>query len=88
MKADQERNDPGSCINKALPDEMTFVLLGRDMTFARVVRYWCGERVRQGLNKWEDPQIKEALAAADAAQADHGRIRAILADQRKGQTNG
>lgn len=53
-----------SCINRALPSEMLFVLLGRDKAAPAAIRHWVSERVRLGLNKEGDAQIVGALNAA------------------------
>lgn len=51
---------PNSCWNKAKEDELVFVLLARDSAAPLAVRAWINERLKQGLNKPDDPQIKEA----------------------------
>lgn len=52
------------CMAKALPDEMTFVLLSRDGTAPATIRFWCKERIRTGKNLPTDDQISEALTCA------------------------
>lgn len=59
-----ELADPTSCMSRAEPDEMTFVLLGRDITAPATIRFWISERIRLGKNKPDDPQILEATTAA------------------------
>jgi hypothetical protein len=59
-----ELTNPNSCMSKAKDDEMTFVLLGRDMCAAKTIRFWAARRVLCGKNKRNDPQILEALACA------------------------
>jgi hypothetical protein len=48
-------------MSRARDDEMTFVLLGRDIAAPVAVRAWINERIRLGKNQPSDPQIKEAL---------------------------
>jgi hypothetical protein len=72
----QELTDPHSCMSRALPDEMTFVLLGRDITAPATIREWCRLRCLHGKNRPQDPQIREALACADAMEAQHGLRKA------------
>lgn len=56
-------------LNRARDDEPVFVLLGRDAAAAATVRQWVGIRLMMGKNRRNDPQIVEALAWADAADA-------------------
>lgn len=60
----RELTDPSSCMSRAKPDEMTFVLLGRDAAAPSAIRAWVEERIRLGKNIYSDPQIVEALASA------------------------
>ncbi len=69
LKRDELR-DPQSCLNRAGEDEMTFVLLGRDVAASAAIRAWISERIRLGKNRPDDPQIAEAAAAADAMSAN------------------
>lgn len=64
MKKRDELTNPNSCMSKAGPDEMTFVLLGRDVAAPVAIRAWVNERIRVGKNNADDPQIKEALDCA------------------------
>jgi hypothetical protein len=63
IKADELTN-PESCMSRALPNEMTFVLLGRDRCAPWVVRFWAILRVLWRKNRWNDPQIREAFECA------------------------
>ena len=56
----QEVADPQSCLNHAKPDEMLFVLLGRDPAAPAAIRAWIAERIRLGKNQPSDDQIYEA----------------------------
>lgn len=60
----EELSNPNSCMNRALPEEMTFVLLGRDIAASATIRFWVRERIRLGKNKLNDPQIVSALKDA------------------------
>ncbi len=85
MRKHLEERDETSCLNRAKPDEMLFVLLGRDVTASNVIRFWCYERVRLGKNQPLDPQIREAYACADAMERDR---LAALPDRRGPTTCG
>lgn len=61
----EELSNPKSCMSRAKDDEMTFVLLGRDVAAPAAIRSWAAERVRLGKNWIGDPQIVEALACAE-----------------------
>jgi hypothetical protein len=56
--------DATSCFNKAKDNEMVFVLLGRDLATPATIRAWVQARLKLHLNRSDDPQIQEALAAA------------------------
>lgn len=71
MLKSKELSEPSSCLNKARPDELIFVLLARDAAASSTVRHWVAERLRLGKNKAEDPQMIEALAWADRVQREH-----------------
>lgn len=64
MRKRDELQDPTSCLSKARNTEMLFVLLARDGCAPQTIRYWCKARVAAGKNRWDDPQIMEALACA------------------------
>lgn len=75
MTKTQELNNPQSCINRAMPNEMVFVLLARDPAAAQTIIFWCAERVRVGKNNPDDPEIIEALGVASIMQKQrHYRI--------------
>ncbi len=65
----EELTNPDSCMSHAEDNEMTFVLLARDQAAPQTIRYWCYERMRLGKNSMEDPQIQEALGAAEKMEA-------------------
>ena len=60
----KELTDPRSCMSRADDDEMTFVLLGRDLAAPDTIRFWVERRIALGKNKADDPQIVEALECA------------------------
>jgi hypothetical protein len=64
---------PYDCYKNAEPDEPLFVLLGRDVHAARLVRQWADTRaieIGRGLRPVEDlEQVKEAIECADAMQS-------------------
>lgn len=64
MLKHEELRNPNSCLSRAKPDEMVFVLLARDAAAPDTIRQWVYERIRTGKNKETDPQIQEALACA------------------------
>lgn len=64
MRADKEKSDSYSCLNKAYDHELIFVLLGRDKAAPFAIRCWCVYRWVSGMNDWNDPKIKEALRLA------------------------
>lgn len=64
----EELTNPRSCMSRAQDDEPTFVLLARDITAPGAIRAWCRRRIETGKNCITDPQIKEALALADAME--------------------
>lgn len=70
-KADNLSN-PDSCWNKALPEELVFVLLGRDPASVAAVLAWCSERVRTGKNQRGDAQITSAISWALDVAEQHG----------------
>lgn len=61
----RELSDPSSCMSRAKSNEMTFVLLGRDIAAPWTIRFWVVLRLLFRKNRYRDPQIVEALACAD-----------------------
>lgn len=68
MRKDRELIE--GCMAKAKDDEMTFVLLGRDVAAPATIRFWVNERIRLGKNVAEDPQIVEALECAKIMEGE------------------
>lgn len=66
-----ELANPSSCWNKAKIDHMLFVLIQTDLAAPETIRFWVKERIRLGLNKEEDTQLREALMVADYMEASH-----------------
>jgi hypothetical protein len=75
MRKRDELHDPNSCINRALDDELTFVLLARDPSAPVAIQAWVDSRLNHGKNKPSDPQIVDALRTADAMMIQREDIR-------------
>jgi hypothetical protein len=71
-----ELTDPQSCLNKALPDELIFVLLGRDEAAPHAIRCWVQERLRLGKNGPADSQVETALRLANEIEGKQRARRA------------
>jgi hypothetical protein len=69
-----EIENPASCLNKAKPFEMLFVLLGRDAAAPVAIRAWIDERIRLGKNSFDDDQIVEAEQCAVWMESFRGRL--------------
>ena len=70
MRRLDELNNLNSCLNKAMNEEMTFVLLGRDAAAPVAIRAWIAERVRLGKNRPDDAQILDAERCASIMEAE------------------
>lgn len=70
MRKRDEFEKLDSCLNRALPDELLFIILGRDIAAPATVRFWASERVRLRKNKWSDAKIIEALEWASEVAGD------------------
>lgn len=66
-----------SCLNKALMNEMMFILLARDPAAPAAIDAWILERVKLGLNRMSDDKIKSAIKCKDIMLEERKRI-AIL----------
>ncbi len=64
MRKSEELTSLESCMNKARPDEMTFMLLERDAAAPHAIREWIKKRIALGKNKPNDAKILEAEACA------------------------
>jgi len=62
-------------MSHAQDEEMTFVLLGRDIAAPSTIRFWVAQRLRLGKNLADDAQITEALTCASIMEQErvHGR---------------
>lgn len=69
MTKRENLTDENSCWSRALDDEEIFVLLERDAVMPSVIKFWAEERVRLGLNKEDDDQIKSALEIVERIYA-------------------
>lgn len=72
-----ELTNPQSCMNRAADDEMTFVLLARDSAAPHAIRCWVAERIGQGKNTADDPQIVEAMECARRMEQQRSTMRHI-----------
>lgn len=85
MRKFAEMSYPDSCMTKAKPEEMTFVLLGRDAAAPVAIMKWVEERIRLGKNTIDDEQIKEAVRCADIMENErtgHWQTPLVIAVQR------
>lgn len=73
MRKEQELSN--GCMAKALPGEMTFVLLGRDPAAPMAIMDWVRHRIAIGRNQPGDPQIIEALRCAETMMAERESVR-------------
>lgn len=83
MRKSEELKNPNSCMNRAYLTEMTFVLLARDIAAPDTIREWCRLRCLHGRNTPKDEQIQEALACADAMEADRKTYEITRGSSRK-----
>lgn len=60
MQKREEILNPNSCLNRAQPEELIFVLLERDEAAPIAIQAWIEARVRLGKNAPDDAQLIEA----------------------------
>jgi hypothetical protein len=72
MRKEQEILRSDSCLNKANPGEMLFVLLGRDLAAPATIKFWVAHRIKIGLNVAGDAQTTEALGCAATMEREQG----------------
>jgi hypothetical protein len=70
MRKKEELSRRNTCMDSAHPEEMVFVLLGRDVAAPATIRAWVNERILLGKNASTDEQIVEALACADTMEKE------------------
>ena|SRR6195256_1923623 len=70
MRKKDELSLDNTCMAHAHPEEMVFVLIGRDVAAPVAVRAWVAERIRLGKNVSTDSQIVEALRIADTMELE------------------
>lgn len=70
MRKKDELSRSATCMALAHPEEMTFVLIGRDAAAPIAIRAWVAERLRLGKNAPSDEQIIEALECAAMMEAE------------------
>jgi hypothetical protein len=72
MRKKDELSLEHTCMQHAHPEEMVFVLLGRDPAAPIAIRRWATERILLGKNGYYDTQIVEAMECA-ATMEHEGR---------------
>ena len=70
MRKTQELQNPNSCMNRAESEELTFVLLGRDIAAPYAIRTWVNARIVLGKNQATDQQIVDALNIAQQMEQE------------------
>lgn len=70
MRKRVELSARSSCMRSAHPEEMVFVLLGRDVAAPAAIRAWIQERIRLGKNVHTDEQISEAAQCAEIMERE------------------
>lgn len=63
------------CLAKAGEQEMLFVLLSRDAAAPDTILWWCHRRINLGLNKSNDPQIREAMECAKTMRLEKDQYK-------------
>jgi hypothetical protein len=76
MRKSEELTNPKSCLSKAKDDEIVFVLLARDPAAQAAIITWMDERVRLGLNTYQDQKLIDASETSTAMQKQrlHGIV--------------
>ena len=78
MRKAEELTSPNSYMTRADDDEMTFVLLARDVAAPAIIREWCRLRCNVYLkNRPLDAQITEALACASEMERQYIQRRKV-----------
>ena len=80
MRKREELSEPGSCLAKAEPDELIFVLLGRDAAAPEAIRAWAKARVDLGKNAPRDRQILDALKIASLMEHERAQPRRVAVE--------
>jgi hypothetical protein len=70
MRKNDELASVNSCLSKAGPHEMLFVLLSRDPAAPHAIHAWINERIRLGKNVVGDKQIVEAFECARTMESE------------------
>jgi hypothetical protein len=86
MRKQEELTNPDSCMSRAHDGEMTFVLLARDKSSPRTIRFWVNDRINEGSNKPDDPQMLEALRCAEIMESECKLERALIQAKSQSQT--
>lgn len=72
----EELTNPNSCMSRAKDDELTFVLLERDIAAPVAIRKWIEERIRLGKNGPNDPQLMEAMEWVQEVESSRAEVGA------------
>ena len=62
----KEMGNPGSCLNKADPEEPLFILRAQDRMASALVRIWAVEFAKK--HGYDHPKYSEAVKLADAME--------------------
>lgn len=76
----EELTNPASCMSRAGDDEMTFVLLGRDIAAPAAIHAWILARVLAGKNTLTDPQVLEAITCSANMERSRREVVRMKAD--------
>jgi hypothetical protein len=83
MRKCDELTSADSCLSRAHDQEMTFVLLARDLAAPATIRFWVAERIRLGKNQPDDPQLLEAIICANLMEVERERDGGIAPINKK-----
>jgi hypothetical protein len=82
MRKKDELSLENTCMGHAHPEEMVFVLLGRDSAAPVAIRAWVAERLRLGKNVETDAQVTDALSIAETMELEGRRWVGVCAHAR------
>jgi hypothetical protein len=79
MRKREEVIDPQSCFNRALGNEMLFVLLGRDPDAPATIDFWANRRQRRLGMATDMRQIDEAFRCSKLMDVERNDVRYTVA---------
>jgi hypothetical protein len=104
MRKKDELSKADSCMNRAHPQEMAFVLLSRDAAAPVAIRAWIAERLRLGKDvgdaiealatmeaegrKWVGAALHYPQGMGAESRRLHRKYNQLVEDQRNGVRNG